>query len=180
MIIKTVLSKERFWQNRDFAQHLSSFHLREIMSATTNGELVPVGGGDVIPLIRDSLTMGRRESCDICLRFPNVSGLHCELTFKDGCWTIKDLGSTNGIKVNGDRVPQKLLNPGDTITIAKRSFTIEYTQNISKQALDEIMEDETAGIMDVPLLQKAGLEKPEKDKRKRKPWETVEEEDAEM
>ena len=40
-----------------------------------NGELVPVGGGDPIPLIRPILTLGRRESCDICISFPNISGM---------------------------------------------------------------------------------------------------------
>jgi pSer/pThr/pTyr-binding forkhead associated (FHA) protein len=151
------------------------------MSFPDKGTLVPVGGGDAIPLIRDVLTMGRRESCDIPLRFPNVSGLHCELTFKDGYWSIRDMGSTNGIKVNGARVQKKVLHPGDTITIAKRSFTIEYSMTIGKQALNELM-DETDDLMDIPLLQKAGLERPEDEERPkksglRKPWEEVEEED---
>ena len=63
-------------------------------------ELVPVKGGDPIPLLRPKLVIGRRESCDICLRFPNVSGRHCELTFQDGYWTIRDLGSTNSMRIN--------------------------------------------------------------------------------
>ena len=54
------------------------------MSQEVHGELVPVGGGDAIPLIRGILTVGRRESCDICMRFPNISGLHAELTFREG------------------------------------------------------------------------------------------------
>jgi pSer/pThr/pTyr-binding forkhead associated (FHA) protein len=140
------------------------------MSFTANGELVPVGGGDVIPLIRASLTMGRRESCDICLRFPNVSGMHCELMYRDGYWVIKDLGSTNGIKVNGARVSKKILHPKDTITIAKRNYVIEYTQAIGKQALDEILEDaeDAAEIMQQPLLEKAGLAHPPREIKKPK------------
>ena len=90
------------------------------MSSEAMGELVPVGGGDTIPLIRDLLTIGRRETCDICLRLPNVSGLHCELSNRDGYWYIRDLGSTNGIKVKGTRVQQKLLHPGDKVTIELR------------------------------------------------------------
>ena len=145
------------------------------MHEIDRGTLVPVGGGDVIPLIRETLTVGRRESCDICLHFPNVSGLHCELSFKDGCWTIRDKGSTNGIKVNGARVQKKVLHPGDTITIAKRSYKIEYNLTIGKQALAELMED-SDDLIDIPLLQKAGLAKPEdedkfdKKLKQRKPW----------
>ena len=127
------------------------------MSVEPHGELEPVGGGDTIPLIREHLVMGRRESCDICLRFPNVSGVHCELTFRDGYWVIKDLNSTNGIKVNGVRVPRKLLHPDDTITIAKRHYTIRYNPPVG-QRLDEIMEDED--ILNQPLLERAGLERP--------------------
>jgi pSer/pThr/pTyr-binding forkhead associated (FHA) protein len=126
------------------------------MSFAGNGELIPVGGGDPIPLIRPVLTLGRRESCDIPLRMPNVSGLHCELNFRDGHWIIRDLDSTNGIKVNGVRVPKKVLHPGDVITIAKRNYTIEYTPVVGKRALEEIMEDEE-DIMSQGLLEKAGL-----------------------
>jgi adenylate cyclase len=135
---------------------------RDLMGAVESlGELVPVGGGDNIPLIRASLVLGRRESCDICLRFPNVSGRHCELSFKDGFWVIRDLDSTNGIRVNGDKVLKKLLHPGDTITIASRTFTIDYTTPIGKSVAEmEEMFDEMEEIMDVPLLEKAGLEHP--------------------
>ena len=56
------------------------------------GELQPIGGGDPIPLMKPVLTVGRRESCDIVLRFPNVSGSHCELSLENGYWFVKDLG----------------------------------------------------------------------------------------
>src|SRR5438876_1040182 len=96
------------------------------MSEECNGELVPVGGGDPIPLIRPVLCIGRRESCDICLGFPNVSGTHCELEFQDGRWVIQDLGSTNGTKVNGMRVRRKVLFPQDTVSIATHRYKIAY------------------------------------------------------
>lgn len=131
------------------------------MSQACNGELVPVGGGDTIPLIRPTLTLGRRESCDVCLRFPNVSGLHCELTFKDGHWSIRDLGSTNGIKVNGNRVQKKVLHPKDVITIAKRKYTIDYVP-ATVQRMEEILEEEE-DIMSQPLLERAGLLHPPRD-----------------
>jgi len=135
------------------------------MSLAPNGELAPVGGGDSIPLIRDILTIGRRESCDIPLRRPNVSGLHCELSFRDGFWWIRDLGSTNGIKVNGTRVDKKLLQPGDTITIAKCTYKVEYTPPAGAQAVDELTEDD---ILSKPLLEKAGLVRPPREEKPRR------------
>jgi adenylate cyclase len=130
------------------------------MATDTKGELTPVGGGDPIPLIRDQLTLGRRESCDVCLRFPNVSGIHAELTFRDGYWFVKDLNSTNGVKVNGMRVFQKVLLPGDEIKIAKRRYVINYELQAGRRALEEILEDD---IMSQSLLERAGLVRPRRE-----------------
>jgi pSer/pThr/pTyr-binding forkhead associated (FHA) protein len=129
----------------------------------SDGELVPVGGGDPIQLVRTPLLVGRRESCDICLRFPNISGRHCELSFKGGFWVIRDLDSTNGMKVNGDRLPpggKKILAPGDIITIGKRDYRINYTPTDRLSRIDELIEEEEEDIMGVPLLERAGLEHP--------------------
>jgi adenylate cyclase len=130
------------------------------MSAGVNGELIPQGGGDTIPLVRERMTAGRRESCDICLRFPNVSGQHCEFVFRDGYWSIRDLNSTNGIKVNEQRVLQKPLRPGDEVTIGKRKYTIQYTLPSAGQlALEEVL-NEGEDILSQSLLEKAGLQQP--------------------
>ncbi len=120
-----------------------------------NGELVPIGGGDPIPLIRTSMKIGRRESCDICLRFPNISGEHSELNFIEGYWQISDLNSTNGTKVNGSRVQRKILQPGDQVTIANRRFTIEY--RLGPNANLDALEDSSDDIMTTGLLERAGL-----------------------
>ena len=80
------------------------------------GELLPVGGGDPIPLLKKSLLVGRRESCDIVLRFSNVSAHHCQMTVNGGYWHIRDLQSRNGVKVNGIRVTDKRLDPGDILS----------------------------------------------------------------
>jgi adenylate cyclase len=128
------------------------------MSLEPHGTLTPIGGGDPIPLVREKLVLGRRESCDIPLRFPNVSGLHCQLTFRDGYWHIRDLGSTNGIKVNDVRVYEKYLHPGETITIAKRRFKIDYQLLAGRQAVEDLADED---VMSQPLLEKAGLARPQ-------------------
>jgi len=90
------------------------------------GELVPVGGGDPIPLTQARLLVGRRSRCDIFLDFPNVSSQHCELEMESGYWQVRDLRSTNGVKVNGQRVEVQVLMPGDTLTIATMEFEVVY------------------------------------------------------
>jgi adenylate cyclase len=127
------------------------------MSYDPHGTLTPLGGGDPIPLLREKLVLGRRESCDIPLRFPNVSGVHCQLTFREGYWHIRDMGSTNGIKVNQIRVQEKYLHPNDEITIAKRRFKIDYQLMAGQPQVGEIEEED---VMSQPLLEKAGLAQP--------------------
>jgi adenylate cyclase len=135
------------------------------MSLAPNGELVPQGGGDSIPLEREMLLVGRRDSCDIRLPFPNISGMHCELKYSEGYWTIRDLNSTNGIKVNSERVLKKLLHPGDEVMIGKRKFTIQYEMPAGRRAMEEVEED----IMSQSLLERAGLEKPKQRKEEERP-----------
>lgn len=136
------------------------------MSFEVHGELQPIGGGDAIPLIREVLTIGRRESCDICLRFPNISGIHAQLMFRNGYWYIRDMNSTNGVKVQGMRVQEKLLHPRDEITIGKRKYVIDYELPADRRALDEVVEED---IMSQSLLEKAGLERPKPPRSSRKP-----------
>jgi adenylate cyclase len=122
------------------------------------GELLPRGGGDPIPLLKTTLTVGRRESADIVLRFPNVSGAHCELTLAEGYWTVKDLRSSNGTKVNGTRVTEQQLQPGDTLSIAKHDYEISY----EPARLGAVAAPEEATPLDAifgrSLLESAGLE----------------------
>jgi adenylate cyclase len=124
------------------------------MATEPKGTLNPIGGGDIMPLVREHMTLGRRESCDIRLNFPNISSVHCEFTFQDGYWFIKDLNSTNGVKVNGNRVFRKVLLPGDELTIGKKKYIIHYTLAAGRRALEEIMEDD---VMSQSLLERAGL-----------------------
>jgi pSer/pThr/pTyr-binding forkhead associated (FHA) protein len=130
------------------------------MAVQIKGELVPIGGGDMIPLAREVMTVGRRSTCDICLNFSNVSGQHCEFSYKNGFWYVRDLGSQNGTKVAGERVMKRLLRPGDQIGIATHKFTIQYDlTHESRAALEDLMAEEE-NVFSQSLMEKAGLEKP--------------------
>ena len=129
------------------------------------GELVPVGGGDAIPLVRETMTIGRRESCDICLKFQNISSQHCELSLRNGVWHIQDSGSTNGVKVNGERTQRRPLRPGDEIGIANHKYTIQYQLAAGSTIEDVFAEEED--VFKQSLMEKAGLEKAKKPGGKR-------------
>ncbi|HEV3004353.1 MAG TPA: FHA domain-containing protein [Pirellulales bacterium] len=125
------------------------------------GELIPVGGGDPIPLLKKSLLVGRRESCDIVLRFPNVSAHHCQLTLMSGYWYIRDLQSRNGVKVNNLRVTEKRLDPGDSLAIAKHRYEVQYSP-ADLGAIGPPPPETGAAMAEVfskSLLERAGLTK---------------------
>ncbi len=121
------------------------------------GELIPLGGGDPIPLKKGSLLVGRRESCDVVLRFSNVSAHHCQLTLNNGYWFVKDLNSRNGLKVNGVRVIEKRLDPGDILRVAKHSYEVRYSPvdngAVGPPPPDMAEED----VFSKSLLERAGL-----------------------
>ena len=123
------------------------------------GRLLPVGGGDPIPLLKTELLVGRRESCDIVLRFANVSAHHCQLECEGGYWYIQDQNSRNGVKVNGRKVQRKRLDPGDQLSIAKHQYHIEYSPEDNGAVGPPPPEDDADNIMSQSLLQRAGLDR---------------------
>jgi adenylate cyclase len=116
------------------------------------GELNPCGGGDPIPLQKQWLVVGRQPSCDITLRFPNVSSRHCELRLMNGYWHVRDLGSRNGIKVNGIRCDAHWLMPGDVISVSKHRFEVNYSPTGEAPPVESEPDP-----LSIPLLEKAGL-----------------------
>jgi hypothetical protein len=71
-------------------------------------------------------TIGRSKDAECVLRDPNVSRRHAELRRSaTGDWTIVDLGSTNGVKVNGRRVASTRLSPGDQVTVGSKTFSFD-------------------------------------------------------
>ena len=73
----------------------------------------------------DPFVIGRSRECDLVLDDPNVSRRHAELRRENGGWAVVDLGSTNGIKLNGKRSRGGRLNPGDEITLGLSRLTFE-------------------------------------------------------
>jgi hypothetical protein len=124
------------------------------------GELIPLGGGDTITLKKPRLLVGRRESCDITLRFTNVSAHHCELELEGGYWYVNDLNSRNGVKINDVRVFEKRrLDPGDTLSVAKHKYEIQYSPADLGAVGPPPIDEGAAKIFGKSLLERAGLQK---------------------
>ena len=84
-----------------------------------------VGGGSRRPLTGERMTIGRSGECEVVLDDPNVSRRHAELRREGGGWVVADLGSTNGITVNGSRTERAALKPGDEIALGRSRLTFE-------------------------------------------------------
>jgi hypothetical protein len=87
------------------------------------GLLIAEGRRNV--LSGDRAVVGRSRDCEVVVSDPNVSRRHIELRRGDRGWAAVDLGSTNGMKVNGRRLSHAELEPGDRITIGVTDLTFE-------------------------------------------------------
>jgi len=113
-------------------------------------QLVPLDGTSAIDLVKDLTLVGRKEECDLCLPHKSVSKMHCVIVRTDGLLLLRDLGSTNGTRVNGQRVRRAALLPNDQLTIAGFKFRIffgpdelappeEHTQQMDAKEVDKLL-----------------------------------------
>jgi pSer/pThr/pTyr-binding forkhead associated (FHA) protein len=113
-------------------------------------QLVPLTGGTPIEVGKDMTLVGRGEECDVRLEHKSVSKIHCVIVKTDGLMLVRDLGSTNGTRVNGTRVRRGMLLPNDKVSIANFHFRVlfgaalhaaagyEKTQQINEQDLEKL------------------------------------------
>jgi hypothetical protein len=88
------------------------------------GALV-LSDGSRIPLGEETVTIGRLPDCEVALSDTNVSRRHAEIHLRDDHYVLVDLGSTNGTKVNGAGVKERVLGDGDEITLGKTQLRFE-------------------------------------------------------
>jgi pSer/pThr/pTyr-binding forkhead associated (FHA) protein len=86
-----------------------------------------------ITLDRAVVVVGRDPNCDTRLTSLRVSRHHCCMTRENDQVVVRDLGSTNGIRINGMRVETGRLRPGDELSIAHIRYRLEGKED-SQQA----------------------------------------------
>src|SRR5919205_1271256 len=100
-------------------------------------QLIPVDGGPPIELVKDLTLVGRKEDCDLRLDHKGISKQHCVIVKTEGLLLLRDLGSTNGTRVNGQRVRRAALLPNDTVSIASLRFRIQLGPDEQPPQADE-------------------------------------------
>ncbi len=86
--------------------------------------LLSLANGPSILIDKPILLFGRHEECDIQLHSKKVSRLHCILVQVNEQLFVRDLGSTNGVRINGERVTEGKLSPGDEVHIGTFKYLL--------------------------------------------------------
>ncbi len=106
--------------------------------------LIPTEGGIPVELVKDLTLIGRGDDCDLQIDHKSVSKRHCILVKTDGLVLIRDLGSTNGTRVNGQRVRRGSLLPNDDLSVANFRFTLKFGDGQSEAERE--VENEPTGL----------------------------------
>ncbi|MDP1793630.1 MAG: DUF3662 and FHA domain-containing protein [Acidimicrobiales bacterium] len=81
--------------------------------------------GSRITVGEDPILIGRAPECDVEIADSTVSRRHAEVVRDGDAWFVRDLGSSNGTKVNGSGVTDQMLRDGDEIRLGAVSFRFE-------------------------------------------------------
>jgi pSer/pThr/pTyr-binding forkhead associated (FHA) protein len=97
--------------------------------------------GQVVPLEKAILVVGRQADCDIILtQSRKVSRKHCIFAQVNDRWMLRDLGSTNGVSVNGTRVKKEArLRNGDLVTIGDLPFRLQNKPELDEPAAEKVV-----------------------------------------
>lgn len=92
-----------------------------------SAQLTPLTSGSfpTIPLQRPVLLIGRHPECDVRLELPKISRRHCCVALAYDRIMIRDLGSRNGLRVNGKLVEEAQLKPGDEVAIGPVLYRLD-------------------------------------------------------
>lgn len=78
----------------------------------------------VFAIDKPRLVIGRISRCDVRIPLPSVADRHCEIVICQGRLKVRDLGSTLGTYVNGERVHEINLRKRDHISLGPVTFTL--------------------------------------------------------
>ncbi|MCC9601287.1 EAL domain-containing protein [Stieleria sp. JC731] len=112
-----------------------------------SGSLEPRDTLRHLPIDEDEFTIGRKPGCSLKLQFNTVSGKHAVLSVRDGVLYLRDLGSTNGTYVNGERLHgETTIEEEDLLHFAEAPFRVlrqsptgQATGTIARNVCDEAL-----------------------------------------
>ena len=83
------------------------------------------GKQKVFPIPSTITVIGRRKNCDFRIPLESVSRRHCQLSYQEEGLRVRDLGSRNGTFINGKKVEEQTVAPGDFLQIGPVTFAFQ-------------------------------------------------------
>ncbi|MCI0380243.1 MAG: FHA domain-containing protein [Gemmataceae bacterium] len=90
-------------------------------------QLLALTDGPNILLDKPILLVGRHQECDIQIPSRKISRRHCCIAQVNDHLVVRDLYSTNGVRINGTRVQEGVLNAGDELTIGNYRYQVTWS-----------------------------------------------------
>lgn len=83
--------------------------------------------GEIFPVTKERFIIGRgRQTSDLTIKDPNVSRQHAMIEFSNGSYYIVDMGSTNGVEYNGQRVQRRAISEGDVFRVCDHELRFSF------------------------------------------------------
>src|SRR5882757_6016778 len=93
-------------------------------------QLIALNDGPSILVDKPILLLGRHPECDIQIDSRKISRRHCCIAQVNDYLVVRDLDSTNGIRINGVRVVEGKLEPGDELTVGNCRYQVAWGDEI--------------------------------------------------
>lgn len=130
-------------------------------------QLVAKSEGPDLCLDKPILLVGRHQECDVQISSRKISRKHCLIALVHDYLVVRDLFSTNGIRINGKRVLEGSLKTGDELTIGNYLYEVQIVPQANgvaaarmnatlKEGADSVeepvpLEDPASRLLDVPM-----------------------------
>ena len=123
-------------------------------------QLVALDSGPSILLDKPILLLGRHPECDIQIDSRKISRRHCCIAQVSDYLVVRDLGSTNGIRINGTRIVEGRLNAGDELTLGNFRYKVSWDAAVLPPASPPIpspqgREAKAAGAIRKPTIRES-------------------------
>lgn len=97
------------------------------LSSSAGAALSIIYQGEKHGITKDRFVIGRgKQSSDLTLKDPNVSRQHAMIEYQNGVYFMVDMGSTNGVEYNGQRIARKQIAEGDVFRICDHDLRFTY------------------------------------------------------
>jgi len=118
-------------------------------------QLVALNDGPNILLDKPILLLGRHPECDIQIDSRKISRRHCCIAQVSDYLVVRDLGSTNGVRINGVRVTEGRLIAGDELTIGNNRYHVAWDADFAAVPADKAAAKPGKASRDKPADQDA-------------------------